>query len=83
VGVFLLLPNGCAQPLNEAGGVGGPTIELVGGDTEFDPAKSVLAAGRLVWDAAMSVVVEQKSTQTFGDGRGESRRTLETDSGEP
>ena len=38
---------------NEAGGVGGIQVEMVEGDTEFDPAKSVLAAERLVADAAV------------------------------
>jgi len=48
---------------NEAGGVGGIQVELVEGDTEFDPAKSVLAAERMVADAAVYGVVGPESSQ--------------------
>jgi branched-chain amino acid transport system substrate-binding protein len=48
---------------NEAGGVGGIQVELVEGDTEFDPAKSVIAAERLVADAAVYGVVGPESSQ--------------------
>ena len=48
---------------NEAGGVGGIQVELVEGDTEFDPAKSVLAAERLVADAAVYGIVGPESSQ--------------------
>jgi branched-chain amino acid transport system substrate-binding protein len=48
---------------NEAGGVGGIPVEMVEGDTEFDPAKSVLGAERLVADAAVYGIVGPESTQ--------------------
>ena len=48
---------------NEAGGVGGIQVEMVEGDTEFDPAKSVLAAERMVADAAVYGIVGPESTQ--------------------
>ena len=38
---------------NKAGGVGGVQVELVDGDTEFDPAKSVLVGDRLAADSAV------------------------------
>ena len=48
---------------NEAGGVGGIEVEMVEGDTEFDPAKSVLAAERLVADEAVVGIVGPESSQ--------------------
>jgi branched-chain amino acid transport system substrate-binding protein len=48
---------------NEAGGVDGIQAEMVEGDTEFDPAKSVLAAERLVADETVYGVVGPESTQ--------------------
>jgi branched-chain amino acid transport system substrate-binding protein len=48
---------------NEAGGVGGIEVEMVEGDTEFDPAKAVLAAERLVSDSAVYGVVGPESSQ--------------------
>ncbi|UCC63745.1 MAG: branched-chain amino acid ABC transporter substrate-binding protein [Anaerolineae bacterium] len=48
---------------NEAGGVGGIQVEMVEGDTEFDPAKAVLAAERLVSDAAVYGIVGPESSQ--------------------
>ncbi len=49
--------------LNEAGGIGGRQVELVEADTEFDPAKAVLAADRLISDAAVYGLVGPESSQ--------------------
>lgn len=49
--------------LNEAGGVGGVEIEMVDGDTEFDPAKAVLVAERLAADPHVYGVVGPESSQ--------------------
>jgi branched-chain amino acid transport system substrate-binding protein len=48
---------------NKAGGVGGVQVELVDGDTEFDPAKTVLVADRMVADAAVVGIVGPESSQ--------------------
>ncbi len=48
---------------NKAGGIGGQEVELVEGDTEFDPAKAVLAAERLIADASVYGVVGPESSQ--------------------
>lgn len=49
--------------LNKAGGIGGRQVEMVEADTEFDPAKAVLAAQRLIADAAVYGVVGPESSQ--------------------
>lgn len=48
---------------NEAGGVGGVEVEMVEGDTEFDPAKAVLAVERMASDPAVYGVVGPESSQ--------------------
>jgi branched-chain amino acid transport system substrate-binding protein len=48
---------------NEAGGVAGVKIEMVEGDTEFDPAKAVLAAERLAADYDVYGLVGPESSQ--------------------
>jgi branched-chain amino acid transport system substrate-binding protein len=48
---------------NEASGVGGIEVEMVEGDTEFDPAKAVLAVERLVADDDVYGVVGPESSQ--------------------
>jgi len=48
---------------NKAGGVGGVQVELVDGDTEFDPAKSVLVGDRLAADSAVVGIVGPESSQ--------------------
>jgi branched-chain amino acid transport system substrate-binding protein len=48
---------------NEEGGVGGAQVELVDGDTEFDPAKAVLVAERLAADEEIYGVVGPESSQ--------------------
>jgi branched-chain amino acid transport system substrate-binding protein len=48
---------------NKAGGVGGVQVELIDGDTEFDPAKSVLVGDRLAADSAVVGIVGPESSQ--------------------
>lgn len=48
---------------NEDGGVAGVEVEMVEGDTEFDPAKAVLAAERLAADSDVYGVVGPESSQ--------------------
>jgi len=48
---------------NKAGGIAGRPVEMVEADTEFDPAKAVLAAQRLISDAAVYGVVGPESSQ--------------------
>ena len=48
---------------NEAGGVAGVKVEMIEGDTEFDPAKAVLVAEQLAADAAVYGVVGPESSQ--------------------
>jgi branched-chain amino acid transport system substrate-binding protein len=48
---------------NKAGGVGGVQVEMVDGDTEFDPAKTVLAAERLIADTGVYGIVGPESSQ--------------------
>ncbi len=48
---------------NEAGGVGGVKVEMVEGDTEFDPAKSVLVAEQMAADANVYGLVGPESSQ--------------------
>ncbi len=49
--------------LNKAGGIGGRQVEMVEGDTEFDPAKAVLAAERLIADPNVYGLVGPESSQ--------------------
>lgn len=49
--------------LNKAGGIGGIQVEMVDGDTEFDPAKAVLVAERLAADPDIYGVVGPESSQ--------------------
>ncbi len=48
---------------NEAGGIGGIPVEIVEGDTEFDPAKALLAAERLAADGSVYGIVGPESSQ--------------------
>jgi len=48
---------------NKAGGIGGRQVEMVEADTEFDPAKAVLAAQRLISDPNVYGVVGPESSQ--------------------
>ncbi len=48
---------------NEAGGVGGIQVEMVEGDTEFDPAKSVLVAEQMAADSDVYGLVGPESSQ--------------------
>jgi len=48
---------------NEAGVLGGIRVELVEGDTEFDPAKALLVAERLAADEAVYGIVGPESSQ--------------------
>lgn len=48
---------------NEAGGVYGVKVEMVEGDTEFDPAKAVLVAERLAADSTIYGIVGPESSQ--------------------
>ncbi len=48
---------------NKAGGIGGRQVEMVEADTEFDPAKAVLAADRLIANASVYGVVGPESSQ--------------------
>ena len=49
--------------LNESGGIGGVEVELVDGDTEFDPAKALLVAERFAADASVYGVVGPEASQ--------------------
>jgi len=48
---------------NEAGGVQGIKVEMVEGDTEFDPAKAMLVAERLAADPDLYGIVGPESSQ--------------------
>ncbi len=48
---------------NEAGGVAGIKVEMVEGDTEFDPAKTTLVAQRMAADAQVVGIVGPESSQ--------------------
>jgi branched-chain amino acid transport system substrate-binding protein len=48
---------------DKAGGVAGVQIEMVDGDTEFDPAKTVLVAERMAADASIYGIVGPESSQ--------------------
>lgn len=48
---------------NEAGGVGGIKVEMVEGDTEFDPAKAVLVAEKMAADSHIYGLVGPESSQ--------------------
>jgi len=48
---------------NEAGGLNGIPVELVEGDTEFDPARALLAAERLAADERIVGIVGPESSQ--------------------
>lgn len=48
---------------NAKGGLSGVSVELVEGDTEFDPAKAVLVAERLAADTALYGIVGPESSQ--------------------
>jgi branched-chain amino acid transport system substrate-binding protein len=48
---------------NEAGGVAGIKVEMLEGDTEFDPAKAVLVAERMAADPAVYGIVGPESSQ--------------------
>ena len=51
------------EQFNQAGGIGGRQVEMVEADTEFDPAKAVLAAERLISDPAVYGLVGPESSQ--------------------
>ncbi len=48
---------------NKAGGVAGVQVEIVEGDTEFDPAKTILAADRMIADKDIYGLVGPESSQ--------------------
>lgn len=48
---------------NEAGGVGGVQVEMVDGDTEFDPSKALVVAEQFAADSNLYGVVGPESSQ--------------------